>query len=199
MISELILASRSPRRKQILRDMGLRFKAVPADIDEHHNGFRRPHAIAKNIALRKAVAVAAEHPGEWVLGCDTFVVHDDGQIALKPKDKAAARKTLKKYRNSYCDVYSGLALVKFCHSERSRGTYKKFVHFEKTRLKFGNFSDQDIEHYLCSDEWRDSSGSMTIEGEAGEWIKEVKGDYWNVVGLPTELLKEFLVRAGKLN
>lgn len=166
--------------------MGIRFRVVPADVDEHHSGLTKPHAIVKTIALRKAEAVAKKHPNEWVLGCDTVVVLSNGHIATKPKNKADAKKTLKTYQNSYCDVYSGLALV-------NKSLNKKFVQFEKTRLKFGNFSDEDIEQYLyTSKKWKESSGSMTIEDQAGEWIKKVEGDYWNVVGLPVELLKTFL-------
>jgi septum formation protein len=69
---------------------------------------------------------------------------------------------------------------------------KKLVQYDKTRLKFRDFSDEEIEQYLCSNEWRDRSGSMTIEGKGGKWVKKIEGDYWNVVGLPVELLKRFL-------
>lgn len=189
MIKQLILASQSPQRKRILKDMGIRFQAIPAHIDEHHSGYVKPHAIVKSIALRKAMAIAGKHPKKWVLGCDTIVVHSDGRLSLKPKNRKAAKATLQKYSGSYCDVYSGLALV-------NNIANKKFVQFEKTRLYFKYFSDQEIEQYLCSEEWKHSSGSMTIEGRAGEWVKKIEGDYWNVVGLPVELLKEFLTKAG---
>jgi len=174
--------------------MGIRFKAVPSHVDEHHSGLIRPHAIAKVIALRKAEEIARKYPNEWVLGCDTFVLLSNGKIAVKPRGKADARKTIELYRNSHCDVYSGLALIKMtnCHSDRSGGTNKKFVQYDKTRLYFRNFSDKEIEQYLCSNEWKGRSGSMTIEGRGGRWVKKIEGDYWNVVGLPVELLKKFL-------
>lgn len=185
MLNQLILASKSPQRKQILKDMGIRFKAVPSHIDEHADGLKRWHAVAKRIALRKAEAVAEKYPDKWVLGCDTFVVLSDGSLSLKPKNRAEARKTIDLYRDSYCDVYSGLALV-------NKSLKKKWVGFEKTRLFFRNFTDKEREAYLDSGEWRGRSGSMTIEGRGGKWVKRIKGDYWNVVGLPTELLKRFL-------
>lgn len=165
--------------------MGIRFTAIPSHIDEHANGLTRPHAIAKSIAFRKAEAVAKEHPDKWVLGCDTFVILSNGRLSVKPFSRDDARETINTYRNSYCDVYSGLALI-------NQSIGKQFVGFEKTRLFFSDFTDEEREEYLDSGEWRDRSGSMTIEGRGGKWVKRIQGDYWNVVGLPVELLKTFL-------
>lgn len=178
----IILASQSPQRKKILKKLGFNFKVVPAHIDEHHSGLKQPHAIAKAIALRKAEWVSEKHPDKWVLGCDTIVILSNGKISVKPKNRKDAKQTIKLYKNSHCDVYSGLALV-----QKSSG--KKLVDYEKTRLEFFDFSNKQIEEYLDSGEWRDRSGSMTIEGRGGEWIKKVDGCYWNVVGLPVNLLK----------
>lgn len=185
MLNNLILASKSPQRKRILKDLGINFKAVPSNIDEHANGLKKPHAIAKNIALRKAEKVAGKYPDKWVLGCDTFVVCSNKTMSVKPKHRADARKTINLYRNSHCDVYSGLALI-------NKSLKKQLVGFDKTRLYFHNFSDKKREEYLDSGEWKERSGSMTIEGRGGKWVKKIEGDYWNVVGLPVELLKKFL-------
>jgi septum formation protein len=185
---QLILASQSPQRKEILKNLGIGFRAVPANIDEHHSGYRKPHAIARSIALRKAKAVAERYPDSPVLGCDTIVVLRNGEIALKPKSREDAKRTIKMYRNSYCDVYSGLALVR-----KSSGA--ELAGYEKTRIYFSDFSDSDIEKYLDSGEWRGRSGSMTVEGRGGEWIKKMDGCYWNVVGLPVNLLKEFIIHS----
>jgi septum formation protein len=181
----IILASQSPQRKKILKELGIKFRSIPAHIDEHHSYLKRPHAIAKAIALRKAQAISEKYPDDWILGCDTIVVLSNGKIALKPKNRNDAKNTIKLYRNSYCDVYSGLALV-----HKSSG--KKLVDYEKTRLYFNDFSDDQIEKYLDSGDWRGRSGSMTVEGRGGEWIRRVEGCYWNVVGLPVNLLKSFL-------
>lgn len=188
--TQLILASQSPQRKKILKKLSISFKAIPAHIDEHHSGFVRPHAIAKAIALRKAEAIAKKHPNDRVLGCDTIVILSNGRIAVKPKNRTDAKRTINLYRNSHCDVYSGLALV-----HKSSG--KKLVGYEKTRLYFSDFSNDQIEKYLNSGEWRNRSGSMTIEGRGGKWIRKVEGCYWNVVGLPVNLLKEFLLKIEK--
>jgi len=185
MIDFLILASKSPQRKRILKDLGICFKAVPSNIDEHSDGLIKWHSIAKSIALRKAEKVAEKYPKQWVLGCDTFVILSNGELSLKPMNRSDARRTINLYRNSYCDVYSGLALV-------NKSLNKKFVQYEKTRLYFNNFSDEDREKFLDSGEWEGRSGSMTIEGKGGKWIKKIEGEYWNVVGLPVDLLKKFL-------
>lgn len=188
---QIILASQSPQRKNILKKLGINFKAIPAHIDEHHSGYKKPHAIVKSIALRKAKSIAKKHPNSWVIGCDTIVILSNGKISVKPKHRADAKKTIKLYQNSHCDVYSGLAFV-----NKSLG--KEIIDYEKTRLVFSNFTDEQIEEYLDSGDWKGRSGSMTIErvesGRGGKWIDKVEGCYWNVVGLPVDLLKKFILR-----
>ena len=181
----MILASKSPQRKKILKDMGIEFKTVPSHIDENPGKLKKPHAIAKYIAYKKAEEVSKKYPNDWIIGCDTFVILSDGSLSIKPKDRANAKRTINLYRNSHCDVYSGLALI-------NKSLKKKLIGYEKTRLHFSNFSEADIEEYLNSGEWKNRSGSMTIEGRGGKWVKRIKGCYWNVVGLPVELLKKFL-------
>lgn len=189
MQNKFILASASPQRVRILKDLGLSFEAIPSSIDEHHNGLSRPYAIVKSIALRKALAIGTLHPKSWVIGCDTIVVLKNGKISLKPKNLEDARRTLKSYRNAHCDVYSGLALV-------NASKKKQLIEYEKTRLFFGNFTDAQIDDYLKTGEWKGSSGAMTIEGKAGKWIIRRGGEYWNVVGLPINTLKKLFKKAG---
>jgi septum formation protein len=180
----IILASSSPQRKKILEQLGVRFKVIPAHVDEHHAGFLRPHAVAKAIAKRKADAIAKKHPNDWVIGCDTIVLLKGGLICVKPKDRDDARDILKRYQNSHCDVYSGLAIVQ-------RSSKRSYVDFERTRIFFRDFSDQSLEEYLDTGDWKGRSGAMTIEGK-GHWTKKMEGEYWNVVGLPVDLLKKHL-------
>lgn len=180
----IILASSSPQRKKILEQMGIKFSIIPAHIDEHHSGFVKPHAIVKSIARRKAEAISRLHPMDWVIGCDTIVVLNDGRIALKPVNRNDARKTLQSYQGKHCDVYSGLAVI---HNK----TKRSLVGFERTRIFFNDFSDLSLEEYLDTGEWKGRSGSMTIEGK-GHWTKKMEGEYWNVVGLPVDLLKKYL-------
>lgn len=183
----LILASQSPQRRKILEMMGLSFEAVPANIDEHHSGYKKPHAIARSIALRKAQKISAIQPASWIIGCDTIVVLSSGEIAVKPKDRADAKRILFNYQDSYCDVYSGLALLNKSKKVSLSG-------FERTRINFHNFSEAQLEAYLDTDDWKGRSGAMTIEG-SGAWTRSMEGDYWNVVGLPVDLLKKMLKSA----
>ncbi len=185
--AKLILASGSPQRKRILKSLGLPFTARPARLHEHHDGLRRPAAIAKSLALRKARFIAQKHPRAWVLGCDTLVVLR-GKILGKPQSRAEAQKVIESYSGHYCDVYSGLALV--CHGEQ-----KTFLAVERTRVHFRKLQAEEISRYLSTKRWKGSSGSLTIE-DAGDWITGIKGDYWNVVGLPVGSLKELLKKSG---
>jgi len=180
----IILASSSPQRRKILEELGVKFSVIPARVNEHHAGFQRPHAVVKSIAKRKAEAVAKKHPNDWVIGCDTIVLLKGGLISVKPKDRNDAREILKSYQNSHCDVYSGLALI-------HRNSGRNYVGFERTRIFFRDFSDQSLEEYLDTGDWKGRSGAMTIEGK-GHWTRKMEGEYWNVVGLPVDLLKKHL-------
>ncbi len=182
----LILASGSAQRKRILKQLGIRFRAIPSRVDENPGRLRSPVAIAKHLALKKARAVARRHPNSWVLGVDTLVVLRNGKISGKPKNKAEAKAVLKTYRGAHCDVISGIALVN-CSLKKEQ------VMAERTRLYFRNFTEKDIDAYLAStSRWRNSSGAMTIEGVGERWVKRLDGDYWNVVGLPVVTLKKML-------
>lgn len=166
--------------------------AYPSPVDENPAGRKKPHAVARFIALEKARAVAGSYPENWVLGVDTIVVLKNGRITGKPADEKEARKILDTYRGSYCDVYSGIALV---HQTGK----KTFTGYEKTRIYFRDFTEKDIGDYLKKEtRWKESSGAMTIEGIGGRWLKRMEGDYWNVVGLPVKKLKSFLAEAGEL-
>ncbi|PIZ74093.1 septum formation protein Maf [Candidatus Peregrinibacteria bacterium CG_4_10_14_0_2_um_filter_43_11] len=185
MTPSLILASGSPQRKRILEKLGIRFQAFPSRIDESHDGRTRVHAICKHIAFKKAQAVSESFATHWVLGVDTIVVLPSGTVCGKPESKKVARRMLREYSGRYCDVYSGIALVH--HSSA-----KKMVRYEKTRLFFRSFSDEEIDAYLELDRWQGSSGAMTIEGVEGRWVKRIQGCYWNIVGLPVNSLKKML-------
>lgn len=189
MPAKLILASGSPQRKKILSALGVAFTAIPSDISESHDGLRRPHAVARHIALKKARHIARKNPENWVLGVDTLVVLKNGRISGKPKNIAEAKTILKSYSNAHGDVISGVALMHY-------GKKKIFVGHEKTRVYFREFSKREMNEYLKNEpRWRASSGAMTIEGVGGRWVRRMEGDYWNVVGLPVKTLKSMLARA----
>lgn len=197
----LILASSSPQRKRILRDLGILFKSVPSRIREDAGKLKRPFAIARHLAKQKAIAVSMKYPENWILGVDTLVVPArqhracpcrygrvglaNGKITGKPKNKAEAKAVIKSYSGSYCDIFSGIAMV-----NRSLG--KIVTDYERARLYFKKFTNKEIDEYLSRHRWKSSSGSLTIEAIKDKWIKRLEGDYWNVVGLPIKTMKKML-------
>lgn len=179
------LASGSPQRKWILEQLRLNFKIDPPNIDESLGNIDliRPHAIVKHLALAKAEVITKKHPNSPVLSCDTLVISSKGEILGKPKNLSEAKRMLSSYNGSYADIYSGLAWI---YKNRSK---KPFAAYNKTRLYFKLISSKAIDDYLKDGEWEYCSGGMKIEKIEG-WIKKRVGEYWNVVGLPVNLLKE---------
>ncbi len=186
-VMKLILASQSVQRKKIMNELGLNFKIIPAHIDEHHSGYKRPHKIVQSIALRKAQAISKKHPNSWVVGADTIVVKPNRTILLKPKSKQEAKEVIMSYSQSHCDVYTGLAVT--------HGREGKWVGYEKTRIHFFQMDEKEIDHYLEKGNWGQSSGSLSIE-EVEHWVKKIEGSYSNILGLPSNQLKKVLKKAG---
>jgi septum formation protein len=185
----LVLASRSPQRRAILEQLRLPFRVVPSDhVEETVPG--DPVATAERNAFGKA-ADLFEHgligPGEVVLGVDTVVVIDD-HILGKAADVRQARGYLRTLRGRTHDVISGLTVL---HA----GT--ALVGHAVTAVTFRAFSDDAVERYLASDEWRDRAGAYAIQGVGSALVQAVRGDYFNVVGLPVALLVDRLAELGE--
>jgi septum formation protein len=178
----LILASASPRRKDLLREHGYEFRVVPADVQE----IAPAHLSAGEITLRnaraKACAVASAHPEGVVLGVDTVVVFE-GEIFGKPSDLEAAFAMAKRLNGRAHEVYSGVWLR---HANRERG----FV--EITRVRFHRLSDAQLRAYLARIGPLDKAGAYAAQDDRGEFIARVEGSFTNVVGLPMEALAEAL-------
>ena len=177
----LILASQSPRRYEILKNLGYDFKVVVADVDENCQT-SIPCKFVKELAFKKADAVAKQCNDCTVIGCDT-VVAIDNEILGKPKDKDDARKMLKMLSDNKHSVYSGLCVIK---------GEKVLVDYCKTDVYFDRLTDSDIEIYLSDSEYKDKAGSYAIQGKAGVFVKRIDGEYFNVVGLPINLLNKML-------
>jgi len=180
----LILASASPRRRELLTQAGLSFDVVPAHIDETRRASEEPTAYVERLALEKAQAIQAQHPGAFVLGADT-TVEVDGHTLEKPADRADAERMLRLLSGRTHHVHTGLALL----SPRDERT-----HLETTSVIFSSISETELQHYLDSVEPYDKAGAYGIQGYAARWISRIDGDYFNVVGLPLaatiQLLKE---------
>src|SRR3954471_14220223 len=170
----LILASRSPQRRAILQQLGVRFEVVVPEVEGIDDG--DPRGLVIENATRKARAVH----GEQVLGVDTTVVVD-GRSYGKPQDREEATKSLRTLSGREHEVWSGIALIR--DGEERTGA-------ACTRVRFRTVTDELMRWYLDSGEWRDRAGGYAIQGRGSALVEAVDGDFWNVVGLPvTELLK----------
>jgi len=183
----LVLASASPRRLDLLRQIGLEPDRVdPADIDEIPRAGELPPAHAIRLAEEKARAVMPRHPGAYILAADT-VVACGRRILPKPLDAASARACLKMLSGRRHRVYGGIALA----SPDERLTLRRV----DSHVTFKRLSDAEIAAYLSSGEWRGKAGGYAIQGRAAALIRWVSGSYSNVVGLP--LFETFQLLIGR--
>ncbi len=187
-MSKLILASASPRRHELLSQLGLPFTVVPADIDERHHAGEMPYDYAARMSQTKAQQVAQQHPNAWVLGADTIVTIDQ-RILGKPKDKADAEAMLSSLSGRVHIVLTSLALV-----QHRRG--EMMAEVVSTRVHFLSLSAAEIAAYIATDEPFDKAGAYAIQGEAGAFVHTFEGCYTNVVGLPIQRTADMLEAAG---
>lgn len=184
----IILASKSPRRYEILRKHGIEPVVIPAEADESLPvGIDMEEAV-RLLALKKARSVyeqldKAKYDEGFVIGADTIVYKDE--IMGKPKDRDDARLMLKTIRGTWHYVSTGVALIDIASGE-------EIVLNEVTRVICKDYSDEDIEAYLDTDEPYDKAGAYAIQGEFGKHIERYEGDYENVVGLPYEAIEKYL-------
>ncbi len=176
MPGRLILASASPRRVELLAQVGIRpAEVVAADIDETATGKELPREIAARLAAGKACSVAAQFPDDFVLGADT-VVACGRRVLDKPESEAAAADHLARLSGQRHRVYGGVCLV----SPGGR-TQNRLV---MTQVSFKRLHASEIADYLASGEWRGKAGAYAIQGLAGGFVRRINGSYSNVVGLP---------------
>lgn len=175
----LVLASASPQRRAILERVGVRFTVRPTDVEEVEQG--DPVEVATGNALLKARA-ARLHAGETVLGVDTLVALR-GRIYGKPADRDAAHETLRALGGATHTVFSGLALLRDGREQ---------VAVARTEVSFRELDDETIEWYVTKGEWRGRAGGYAIQGAGAALVREIRGDYENVVGLPLATLLDLL-------
>ena len=187
---QIILASASPRREHLLREMGLRFLVVRPDDIEELSGGAAPDVLAMHNAQRKARAVAGRHPDSIVIGADTIVVLA-GKIFGKPRDREDAGRMLGQLAGQRHEVITGVCLI-----HRSLDTELLFA--DTTRVWMRPLSPAKISDYLAKVNPLDKAGAYAIQ-EFGEGIVErIDGSYSNVVGLPIERLRATLERLGMI-
>ena len=190
----VILASKSPRRREILSMLGVKFEILSADADEHSD-ITVPEQLVRELALRKGRATREmlRACGEW--DDDTLIIASDTVVAIadkilgKPADGEDAARMLRALSDTTHRVISGVALL--CGE-------REIADFDSTGVRFAKMSKQEIDWYVKSGEPNDKAGAYAVQGLASLWIKGLEGDYFNVVGLPVyklnTLCKRFLDR-----
>lgn len=189
---KLILASRSPRRAEILQAVGWPFEIKAAGIDETLNPGEAPGEYVSRLSLAKAKAVAKKIERGLVLGADTTVVIND-QILGQPIDNADATRMLKLLSGRWHEVLTGVALV------RAEEIAKPLVDIEATRVRFAELSDAEIDWYVSTGEPLDKAGAYGVQGKASIFVEEIQGDYFNVMGLPIRLVYELVLSTSKFH
>ena len=183
---ELILASASPRRSELLRHTGVPFRVVVADIDETPLPGEEPVPYTLRLAQAKARAVLTLHPHAAVLGADTTVIVD-GELLGKPTDVADAARMLRLLRNRTHQVTTGAALLL---------RDGKLTHAETTQVTMGHLTDAEIAAYIATGEPMDKAGAYGLQGTAQRWVTRIEGEYSNVVGLPVSRVYAMLRQMG---
>ena len=184
----IVLASASPRRKQLLEQMGLKFDVIVSNIEEKSPQGLAPEEISMELAYNKAMNVALQiNEPAIVIGADTLVVKD--RILGKPKDEEDARQMLRMLQGQTHQVITGLALVNPWTGKVQKG-------YEKTLVEMVPLTLQEIECYIKTGEPMDKAGGYGIQGLAGIFISRIEGCYFNVVGLPIHLLWKMLKEFG---
>ena len=173
-MKRFILASASPRRKEILENAGFTFDIIVSDVDENITEDLSPSETVEELAKRKALAVWEENKDAVVFGCDT-VVAVDGKILGKPRDDDEAFDMIKMLSGKAHTVSTGVCI---CSSD------KVSVFSNTTNVEFYPLSDETIRSYVATGESRDKAGAYGIQGYGSVLIKEIKGDYFSVMGLP---------------
>lgn len=184
-MEKLILASCSPRRKELLTVAGIPFEAVVSDVDESC-ALPVGEAVAE-LSARKALAVGRTYPGRFVLGADTLVAVD-GEKLGKPADAEDAERMLRLLSGRTHQVYTGVSLV--------TPSGNILTEYDRSDVTFCTLSDEEITSYVRSGEPMDKAGGYALQGHASLWITRMEGSYSSVIGLPLYLVRVLLLRGG---
>lgn len=182
----LVLASRSPRRAELLRRLGLEFEIVPATIDESYVDHEMPATHAERLAREKALAVGESRPGALVLGSDTIVIIDSDVLG-KPRSEAEAMEMLQRLSGREHEVFTGVAVV------AESGTYSAV---ERVRVRFRRLDRAERAAYVATGEPFDKAGAYGIQGYGSALVETITGDYFAVMGLPIVQTLRLLRLAG---
>jgi septum formation protein len=187
-----VLASSSPRRRELLRNAGIQFEVQSSDVPEVHVSGEKPLEFASRLALAKAGAIAKLRPDDYVLGADTIVIVGR-EILGKPADADDASRMLRLLSDKVHEVTTAVCLV-----SPEKQKKEPIIASETTRVHMTVVTEEDIAAYIADGEPMDKAGAYAIQGFASRWINRIEGDYFNVVGLPVALVYGMLQRNGAL-
>jgi septum formation protein len=205
--TELILASSSPRRQELLREIGLPFQTHAANINEDQMSGEAPIAYALRLAQEKAQAVAARYPQSYVLGADTIVVVDD-EVLGKPKSCEDAVRMLRLLSGRGHEVITAVSVI--APRTAALGTVAPSTvaprtvapstlvetRASTTKVYFRELAEDEIQRYVAGGEPMDKAGAYAIQGGASRWADRIEGEFSNVVGLPLSLVTDMLITTG---
>jgi septum formation protein len=184
----IILASASPRRAELLRQIGVEFDLMPSETEERPHPDEAPADYITRIARAKVIAATRKCEAGLVIGADTIVVLD-GRIMGKPEDEASAKRMLTQLSGRWHAVMTGVALYDI-------QTSAEVADYDKTLVKFARLTEREIEWYVATGEPMDKAGAYGIQGLGGLFVDEIAGNYYNVVGLPLPLVYRLARRLG---
>lgn len=180
----VILASQSPRRRELMALMGIPFEVCGADVDERCEG--APETRVALLARRKAAKIHHLFPGRVILSADTLVAGKDG-IFGKPKDGEDAARMLRSLSGGWHEVFTGVCLI-----DGRDGRERERVEADRTRVLFSPLDDRLIQAYISTGEPMDKAGAYGIQGRGGMFVESLEGSYSNVVGFPMALVRRML-------
>ena len=187
-MTKFILASSSPRRRELLASIGADFDVIPSHVPEEHQPGEAPEEYVARLSRDKAQALAAQHPSRWVIAADTTVLLGD-QLLEKPADAADAERMLRTIAGRTHIVYTGVTLQ---NMERQYHDTR----VAESEVRMLPLSDDDIRWYVKTGEPMDKAGAYAVQGIGALFIDSIHGSYTNVVGLPLALLFQMLRKAG---
>jgi septum formation protein len=185
---QVILASGSPRRIELLQQMGVKFTAIPSDFDEYLDHDRPAADVAVELGLGKARTVAEKYPEAIIIGGDTIVTVNGKQLG-KPSGIKEARSTLREHAGKQAVVTSSVVLV-------CKNLGLEITRVDETMVHFKPYNKTANEKYLASGDWSDKAGGWGIQSGAAPLVEYIQGDYDTVLGMPTKLLTDMLQSQG---
>ena len=184
----VILASASPRRKELLEKIGLKFEAEPSNYEEDISPKLKPHELAKSLSFEKAKVAAGSHKNALVIAADTFIVFR-GKILGKPQTETQAKKMLETINGKPHSVITGFTII---DTENNKAISKSV----ETKVYIKRLTPNEVDAYVKSGEPLDKAGAYAIQGLGSVIVEKIEGDYFNVMGLPLSALAESLKEFG---